>query len=85
MCGSGTALLESILQNRHTIGVDIDPIAKMISKVKTTPIEPDLLDKAKEKLPVIINNKIKSKKSQRYLNLITEINGLSLLYWKNLE
>ena len=44
MCGSGTTLLESILQNRHAIGVDIDPIAKMISRVKTTPIETSLLD-----------------------------------------
>ena len=62
MCGSGTTLLESILQNRHAVGVDIDPIAKMISKVKTTPIEASLLDEAKEKLSILINNKIKSNK-----------------------
>ncbi len=62
MCGSGTTLLESILQNRHAIGVDIDPIAKMISKVKTTPLEPSLLDEAVEQLSVIIDTKIKSNK-----------------------
>ena len=62
MCGSGTTLLESILQNRHAIGVDIDPIAKMISKVKTTPIESSLLNEAREKLSILIDNKIKSNK-----------------------
>jgi len=62
MCGSGTTLLESILQNRHAIGVDIDPIAKMISRVKTTPIETSLLDEAREKISIIIDKKIKSNK-----------------------
>ncbi len=62
MCGSGTTLLESILQNRHTIGVDIDPLAKLISKVKTTPIEPALLDKTRTRLASIIHIKLKSNK-----------------------
>ncbi|MHA2026963.1 MAG: DNA methyltransferase [Candidatus Thorarchaeota archaeon] len=39
MCGSGTTLLEAMLNDRRAIGIDIDPIARLISKVKTTPIK----------------------------------------------
>ena len=43
MCGSGTVVLEAMLNNRIGIGIDIDPIARLISKVKTTPIDPGFL------------------------------------------
>jgi len=36
--GSGTTLLEANLLNRHSIGVDINPLAILIAAVKTTPI-----------------------------------------------
>lgn len=39
-CGSGTALLEARLSKRNTIGVDINPVAYYVSKVKANPIEP---------------------------------------------
>jgi DNA modification methylase len=37
-CGSGTCLLEASLLQRHTIGIDINPLACLISKVKTNPL-----------------------------------------------
>lgn len=37
-CGSGTTLLECSLARRRSIGVDLNPLAVLISKVKTTPI-----------------------------------------------
>ncbi|MFQ6127195.1 MAG: DNA methyltransferase [Candidatus Heimdallarchaeota archaeon] len=37
-CGSGTTLIEAILNERKAVGIDIDPLACLISKVKTTPI-----------------------------------------------
>jgi len=40
MCGSGTALVEAILLNRSAIGVDIDPLALLQSRVKTSPLDP---------------------------------------------
>ncbi len=43
MCGSGTVVLEAILNNRVGVGVDIDPIARLITKVKTTPIKSETL------------------------------------------
>ena len=38
MCGSGTTLVEGLLTGRHVWGVDIDPLARLISMVKATPI-----------------------------------------------
>jgi site-specific DNA-methyltransferase (cytosine-N4-specific) len=36
MCGCGTALVEAFLNKRNSIGNDINPLAALISKVKTT-------------------------------------------------
>ncbi len=37
--GSGTALLEANLHGYHAFGAEIDDIAKLITKVKTTPLD----------------------------------------------
>ena len=42
-CGSGTVLLEANLRGYDAIGIDINPLARLISRVKTTPIDPDKL------------------------------------------
>ncbi len=47
-CGSGTTLVESALSGNYSIGIDIDPLSALISKVKTTKIDI-------EKLSVIAN------------------------------
>ena len=36
MCGSGTTLVEASAHNRHAIGVDLNPIAVLASRAKTT-------------------------------------------------
>lgn len=43
-CGSGTMLVEALLMGRHAVGVDFDPVAAFISRVKSTPIDPELLE-----------------------------------------
>ena len=49
MCGSGTTLIAACLQNRRAYGVDIDPIAALVSKVSITPIpEQALVDYARD-------------------------------------
>ena len=37
-CGSGTTLLEAALLDRRAVGVDLNPLAVLIARVKTTPI-----------------------------------------------
>lgn len=49
-CGSGTLLVEALLRRRRAVGVDVDPVAAFISRVKCAPISPTLLDRAFEQL-----------------------------------
>jgi DNA modification methylase len=41
--GSGTTLVQAIVNGRRAYGTDINPVAVLISKAKTTPIEPTYL------------------------------------------
>ena len=43
-CGSGTTLVEGLLCGHNVIGIDIDPLSVLITKVKTTPIASTRLD-----------------------------------------
>jgi len=49
-CGSGTALIESELLSRNSFGIDLNPLAVFLAKVKTTPINPLLLSREYIKL-----------------------------------
>lgn len=42
-CGSGGVLVEARLLNRNSIGVDINPLALILARAKTTPINPQYL------------------------------------------
>ena len=42
-CGSGTTLVESRLTGRHSYGIDLNPLAVFLAKVKTTPLNPEKL------------------------------------------
>lgn len=46
MVGSGTTLVEAVLRGRVAIGSDIDPLARLIAKVKATPLADSDLDTA---------------------------------------
>lgn len=50
MVGSGTTLAEARILGRNAFGIDIDPWARLLSKVKSTPIEPARLIEASEQL-----------------------------------
>jgi DNA modification methylase len=48
-CGCGTALVEACLKGFNSYGIDIDPLARLLTKVKCTPLyreKPNLLFKA---------------------------------------
>ncbi len=42
-CGSGTVVLEGARHGYRTIGIDINPLAQLITRVKTTPVDPQHL------------------------------------------
>ena len=48
--GSATANVEAALLGRNSIGVDIDPFSKLLSRVKTTPLDQDDLLKSHQYL-----------------------------------
>ncbi|MBD3340234.1 MAG: DNA methyltransferase [Candidatus Lokiarchaeota archaeon] len=43
-CGTGTSLLEANVKNINAIGTDLNPLARLIAKAKTTPINIQTLD-----------------------------------------
>lgn len=43
-CGSGTTLVEGLLAGHNVIGLDVDPLSSLITKVKTTPIDNKILN-----------------------------------------
>lgn len=49
-CGSGTLLVEANLTNRVSFGIELNPLAILIAKVKTTPIKLELLPSYYEQL-----------------------------------
>ncbi|MFX0055434.1 MAG: DNA methyltransferase [Promethearchaeota archaeon] len=57
MCGSGTVILEAMLSDRTGVGIDIDPMARLITKVKTTPIEHDILHSAANNLMQLVHQR----------------------------
>lgn len=54
--GCGTTLVESKIMSRPSIGVDINPVAALITKAKKTPINPDKLEEQFLKLKSKINS-----------------------------
>jgi len=62
-CGSGTTLLEARLLGRNAIGIDINPLARLISEVKTTPLDIDELSSAIR----LINEKVKNSNRKTFV------------------
>src|SRR5699024_9504974 len=53
--GSGTTLLESILNGNYAYGVEIDSFAKLLTKVKTTLLESNEIQRLRKWLDELIN------------------------------
>lgn len=58
-CGSGGVLVEAILAERSAFGIDLNPLACLIARVKSTPISPHLLvaewDRLRKKIAIARN------------------------------
>jgi len=46
--GSGTTNVEALLNSRHSVGIDVDPFSRYLSKVKTTPLKINQLKETQE-------------------------------------
>src|SRR5436309_4526069 len=49
-CGSGTTNVEARLQGRNSYAIDVDPLARLLTKVKTTPLDELELRRHRERL-----------------------------------
>lgn len=49
-CGSGTVLLEAVLSSRRAVGADANPLARLISSTKITPVRQSVLRKAVDRV-----------------------------------
>jgi len=60
--GSATTNIEALLSNRNSVAIDVDPFARYLAKVKTTPIDKnelsDIVEKILKKLVEFNPNKI---------------------------
>lgn len=54
--GCGTTLVEAKAHGKKSIGTDINPVARLITKVKTTPIRPDKLQQTYDNLNVVFDS-----------------------------
>ena len=77
-CGSGTLLVEALPIGRNMIGVDIDPVATFVSRVKTMRISPvQLRGSAKKVLAAIAPHE---RPAEEYHSLMfADIDDLNLL------
>jgi DNA modification methylase len=62
MMGSGTTILEAFLTGRQGLGFDIDPLARLIARVKTTILDPGLLIKLNQRLYLCATEMVRMKK-----------------------
>ena len=75
-CGSGSTLVEAQLAGIPSIGIDLNPIACLLSEVKTQNLSEDFLDSAKK----VVDKAKKSKKS-----VIPEIPNLDHWFKKEIQ
>lgn len=57
-CGSGTTLVESARLGRVGIGIDINPLASLITKIKTTYIKPLKLEELLTRIEYLLENRL---------------------------
>lgn len=76
--GSGGVLVEAILHGNNSIGIDLNPFAVLLSKVKTTSLNPKKLEKILEGIMNIANTDLKN--GVTYHNTPKKLNDLGFWY-----
>ncbi len=76
--GSGSVLVESRLAKMNSIGIDVNPLACLLSEVKSNPLDPDKLlniwNPLRKKIKTEIKNKEKYERPK-------ELENVNLSYW----
>ena len=78
--GSGGVLVESLLNGNNSLGIDLNPFAVLLSKVKTTPINAKNLEETYQE--IIRKSKLDSQKNVKYENTPEK---LDLKFWYPLD
>ncbi|MFZ8786512.1 DNA methyltransferase [Thermocrinis sp.] len=65
-CGSGVSAVEALLSGRNYVGYDINPLAVLIAKVRTTPIP---TEKALKLLGLILKQEVKDYEVPNFPNI----------------
>lgn len=83
--GSGTTLLEAIINGRLAYGTDINHVAVLISKVKTTPIDPTFLNEQISSLLAKLESVIPNYCTYKHYEInnasIATPNDIKIEYW----
>jgi DNA modification methylase len=65
-CGSGVSAVEALINNRNYVGYDINPLAVLIAKVRTTPIS---TERAFKMLGLILKGEVKDYEIPKFPNI----------------
>jgi len=77
--GSGGVLVEGILHNNNSIGIDVNPFAVLLSKVKTIPLHVKKLDD--NYLKIIHDSKKDYQKKNYHDEMAPKSKSLNLKFW----
>lgn len=77
--GSGGVLVEALLHGNNAIGIDLNPFAVLLSRVKTTPLDPKKLSRIYEK--VISKAKKDYKNKDFHPEMAPQSKSLDLKFW----
>jgi hypothetical protein len=80
-CGSGGVLVEARLAGLNSVGIDINPLACLLAEVKSTPIEPCVLQLYWRKLKSQIIREISSLKFKEIDVDVPDFSGTNIEYW----
>jgi hypothetical protein len=80
-CGSGGVLVEAMLAGRDSFGIDINPLACLLAKVKTTPIDPKLLMSQWENLRKELSRDIGALRFRQLKVNVPDFSNINITYW----
>lgn len=80
-CGSGGVLVEATLLNRNSFGIDINPLACLLARVKTYPINPNLLIEEWRLLREDFREKLLAVRFQGVEMEVPDFSDVNISYW----